>query len=263
MQATIRYLAIVSNDPERLAQFYTSAFAMRELGRSSAGDISLTDGFYNVSLFATRPEVGPLGPWLFGIAVDDRAALEERLQRFAPHVSLEPDAGGLHHGDYCVTDPNGFAIAVSTGGFGLDSGPSSVPASRHMTVIRHVAMCEPYGDVVADFYLNVFGLKKASIDHWSATGRFLTDGTTNLALLADAEETRAAGKKVTIDHFKQGLTHYGFETPRVRDLIEQLPAGTRVEQRVDRPDSRDYYRIWDPDGNHFDLRVVGAWGGGE
>ena len=38
MQATIRYLAIVSDDPERLARFYTSGFGMRELGRSSAGD---------------------------------------------------------------------------------------------------------------------------------------------------------------------------------------------------------------------------------
>jgi hypothetical protein len=33
-------------------------------------------------------------------------------------------------------------------------------------------------------------------------------------------------------------------------------------ERLDRPDARDYYRIWDPDGNHFDLRVAGAWSGG-
>jgi hypothetical protein len=126
-----------------------------------------------------------------------------------------------------------------------------------------VAMCEPQGEQVADFYLNVFGLEKASLGHWSATGRFLTDGTTSLALLADAEETRAAGRRVSVDHYKQGLTHYGFETPRVGEFIEQLPADTRSEQRLDRPDSRDYYRLWDPDGNHFDLRVAGAWGAGE
>jgi catechol 2,3-dioxygenase-like lactoylglutathione lyase family enzyme len=257
MQATIRYLAIVSDDPERLARFYTSAFGMRELGRSSTGDISVTDGGYNLSLLATRPELGPPGPRLFGIAVDDRAELEERLQRFAPGLTLDPDEGGLHYGEYCVTDPNGFAISVSTSGFGLNGGPNPLPA------IRHVAMCEPQGDQVADFYLNVFGLEKASLGHWSATGRFLTDGTTSLALLADAEEMQAAGRKVSVDHYKQGLTHYGFETPRVGEFIEQLPAGTRSEQRLDRPDSRDYYRLWDPDGNHFDLRVAGAWGGGE
>jgi catechol 2,3-dioxygenase-like lactoylglutathione lyase family enzyme len=257
MAATIRYLAIVSNNPERLAHFYASVFGMRELGRSSAGDISLTDGGYNLSLLAARPELGPTGPRQFGIAVDDRAALEDRLQRFAPHLTLQPDEGGLHYGEYCVTDPNGFAIAVSTSEFGLNGGPNPLPA------IRHVAMCEPQGEQVADFYLNVFGLEKASLGHWSATGRFLTDGTTSLALLADAEETRAAGRSVSVDHYKQGLTHYGFETPRVGEFIEQLPADTRSEQRLDRPDSRDYYRLWDPDGNHFDLRVAGAWGAGE
>jgi hypothetical protein len=94
---------------------------------------------------------------------------------------------------------------------------------------------------------------------WRSTGRFLTDGTINLAILADAEETRAAGKEVTVDHAQLGVNHYGFETPRVGDLIGRLPRETRREQRLDRRDPQDYYRIWDPDGNHFDLRVAGAW----
>src|SRR5919202_5422870 len=112
MQATIRYLAIVSDDPERLARFYTSNFGMRELGRSGAGDVSVTDGSYTLSFLASRPELGAPGPRQIGIAVDDRAALEERLQRSAPHLALQPDGGGLHHGECCVTDPNGLAIAV-------------------------------------------------------------------------------------------------------------------------------------------------------
>jgi catechol 2,3-dioxygenase-like lactoylglutathione lyase family enzyme len=256
MQSTIRYLAIVSDDPERLARFYTSGFGMHELGRSSAGDVSVTDGFYNLSLLASRPEVGPPGPWRIGIAVDDRAALADRLQRFAPDVALQPDEGGPHRGEYCVTDPNGFAVSVSTTGFGVDGTTSPLPG------LRHVAMCEPRGDVVADFYVNVFGLEKAFPQMWRSTGRFLSDGTINLALLGDAEETRAAGKEITVDHSKLGVNHYGFETPRVGALIDQLPADVRREQRLDRRDAQDYYRIWDPDGNHFDLRVAGAWSEG-
>ncbi|HEY7061886.1 MAG TPA: VOC family protein [Chloroflexota bacterium] len=253
MQATIRYLAIVSDDPERLARFYATTFGLRELGRSSAGDVSLTDGFYNLSLLAARPELGATGPRQIGIAVDDKAALKDRLQRYAPDVALAPDEGGLHHGEYCVADPNGFAVSVSTRNFGVPDGTSALPA------VRHVAMCEPRGDVVADFFANVFGLEKAFLHQWRPTGRFMTDGTINLALLADAEEMRAAGRPVTVDHFKQGLTHYGFETPRVGAFVDQLPTDTRREQRLDRRDAADYYRIWDPDGNHFDLRVAGAW----
>lgn len=253
MQATIRYLAIVSDDPERLARFYTSSFGMQELGRSSAGDVSVTDGAFNLSLLAYRPELGTRGPRQIGIAVDDYAALTDRLQRYAPHLALRPDEGGLHHGDYCIAYPNGYAVSVSTHGFGVPGHASKLPT------IRHVAMCEPRGDVVAEFYLNVFGLEKAFPEMWRSTGRFLTDGTINLALLGDAEETRAAGKEVTIDHAQLGVNHYGFETPRVGDLIGQLPPETRREQRLDRRDALDYYRIWDPDGNHFDLRVAGAW----
>ena len=253
MQATIRYLAIVSDDPERLARFYTTNFGMQELGRSGAGDVSVTDGFFNLSLLACRPALGARGPRQIGIAVDDHAALVDRLQRFAPHLTLQPDEGGLHHGEYCIADPNGYPVAVSTCGFGVPGGTSRLPG------MRHVAMCEPRGDVVAEFYASVFGLEKAFLEMWRSTGRFLTDGTINLAILGDAEETRAAGKEVTVDHAQLGVNHYGFETPRVGDLIGQLPREVRREQRLDRRDAQDYYRIWDPDGNHFDLRVAGAW----
>ena len=253
MQGTIRYLSIVSPDPERLARFYTGAFGMREMGRSSTGDVSVTDGHYNLSLLAARPELGPAGPWRMGIAVDDRGELEERLQEFAVGATLQPDQGGLHFGEYTVTDPQGIVISVSTSRFGLNGETSTLPA------IRHAAMCEAHGDVVADFYLTVFGLQKAFPHMWRSPGRFLSDGTTNLALLGDVEETRAAGRQVTIDHTRPGVSHYGFEAPSAPKLVEQLPAGTKWEQRLDRPDPTDYYRIWDPDGNHFDLRAAGAW----
>src|SRR5262245_39534674 len=181
MQATIRYLAIVSDDPERLARFYTTSFGMQELGRSSAGDVSVTDGFYNLSFLASRPGLGAPGPRQIGIAVDDPDELKDRLQRFAPDLELQPDEGGLHGGEYCLTDPNGYAVSVSTHAFGVPGTPQTLPA------MRHVAMCEPRGDAVADFYVNVFGLEKAFTHMWRATGRFLSDGTINLALLGDAE----------------------------------------------------------------------------
>jgi hypothetical protein len=50
MGSQIRYLAIVSEHPDTLARFYSTHFAMRELGRSDAGDIALTDGFYKYLL---------------------------------------------------------------------------------------------------------------------------------------------------------------------------------------------------------------------
>ena len=73
--------------------------------------------------------------------------------------------------------------------------------------------------------------------------------------------TRAAGRKVSIDHYKAGLTHYGFETPRVGEFIEHFPRrparAAAGPQRLGR-----LYRIL-TQRNRCDLRVAGAWSNGE
>ncbi len=53
----IRYLAVISEDPESLAEFYVDEVGMAELDRSAAGDISLTDGYYNLTLFRRRADL--------------------------------------------------------------------------------------------------------------------------------------------------------------------------------------------------------------
>ena len=57
MNSQIRYLAIVSEQPETLANFYSTYFKMRELGRSDDGDVAVTDGFYNISILKQRNDV--------------------------------------------------------------------------------------------------------------------------------------------------------------------------------------------------------------
>ena len=52
--AAIKYIAYLSRNPEELAKFYHRFLQTRELGRSSAGDISITDGFFN--LHSSRKE---------------------------------------------------------------------------------------------------------------------------------------------------------------------------------------------------------------
>ena len=50
--ARIRYLSILSHAPARLASFYTQHLGLRRLGESPDGDISLSDGGYNLTLFS-------------------------------------------------------------------------------------------------------------------------------------------------------------------------------------------------------------------
>ena len=107
MDSQIRYLAIVSEQPDTLAHFYLTYFSMRELGRSDAGDIALTDGFYNISILKRRDGASELGISHLGITIDDIGQIEDRLKDFAPKSDIRQEEGGLFHGDYRVTDPSG------------------------------------------------------------------------------------------------------------------------------------------------------------
>jgi len=93
MNSQIRYLAIVSERPETLANFYSSYFKMRELGRSDAGDIAVTDGFYNISILKRREDTDELGINHFGITVDDINKIEARLKEFSPNSEIRQDNG--------------------------------------------------------------------------------------------------------------------------------------------------------------------------
>jgi hypothetical protein len=55
--ATLRYIAYLANEPEKLANFYGGFLGTEELGRSAEGDISITDGYYNLTFFqkTTKP----------------------------------------------------------------------------------------------------------------------------------------------------------------------------------------------------------------
>lgn len=81
MKSQIRYLALISKTPFRLAHFYRTCFGLRELGRSPEGDVSLTDGFYNLTFLLHRPGGPEPGFRLAGIAVDDIKELEARFDR--------------------------------------------------------------------------------------------------------------------------------------------------------------------------------------
>ena len=76
--ATLRYIAYLANDPEKLVEFYRRFLGTEELGRSPEGDISITDGFYNLTFFKKRPALGEMhtetGLHHIGLQVDDLEA---------------------------------------------------------------------------------------------------------------------------------------------------------------------------------------------
>jgi len=72
--ATLRYIAFLAQDPARLVDFYHRFLGTEELARSPEGDISITDGYYNLTFFKRRPALGEmkmdLGLHHIGLEVD-------------------------------------------------------------------------------------------------------------------------------------------------------------------------------------------------
>src|SRR5579864_894831 len=217
MDAHFGYMAVISNQPQTLADYYARYFDMWELGRSDEGDIAITDSFLNVSILKQRPALegasGRPGLSHFGIAVADLRAVEANLKAFAPNIDIQNDRGDLHHGEYRVVGPNGLPVSLSTRNFGVSGRPRRVPR------IRHMAVCFPtFNDDQAAFLVNVFGFREVSTSlarrKHGRPSRFIGDGNICLALLSSEgvamsgaahevfrdEQERAINSKTGLQH---------------------------------------------------------------
>jgi len=104
--ARIRHIALTTKEPAKVAEFYKSAFGLKELRRSPNGAVFLTDGHINVAILNTKgqesPDMGAHGPHFtgvhhFGFEVDD---LDEACQKLeGAHGERQtgfPAQAGIH-----------------------------------------------------------------------------------------------------------------------------------------------------------------------
>ena len=87
--ARLRYVAYIARDADGLSRFYADHLGLVELGRWAAGDVSLTDGFFNLTFLQLRDDLGEprLEPGLhhLGLEVDSIAAIRDRYAEKMPH----------------------------------------------------------------------------------------------------------------------------------------------------------------------------------
>ena len=264
MDAHFGYMAIVSEQPKALAGFYAKHFAMWELGHSDAGDISITDGFLNVSILKQRSGVegasGRPGLSHFGIAVSDIREVEGNLEDFMPSADIQVEPGDLHHGQYRVVGPNGLPVSLSTKNFGVSGNPRRLPR------IRHMATCfRALNDDQAGFLTKVFGFREVSTSaerrRANRPSRFVGDGNVCLALLSaggvsnsGTEHERYRDEEEAAINSKLGLQHFGFVVDDIPALLDSVPPQL-AKWTNKRPEQRDMaeYRVFDPDLNAIDL----------
>jgi catechol 2,3-dioxygenase-like lactoylglutathione lyase family enzyme len=113
--ARIRHLAIISEDREKLAEFYTKAFGMKRI-ESTGPAIYLTDGYINLALIQKRPH-NKQGLYHFGFVVDDIEALRPLCKELGAATDLEDRP---YQAESRVHDPDGNAIDVSLRGWPVE-----------------------------------------------------------------------------------------------------------------------------------------------
>jgi len=88
VMARIKHIALTTANPDKVAAFYTAAFGLKEIRRSSSGAVFLTDGYINLAILNHKTEkdsdVGAHGPNYngihhFGFEVDDLDEACEKL----------------------------------------------------------------------------------------------------------------------------------------------------------------------------------------
>lgn len=270
--ARIRYLATISKDPQKLATFYCDKIGMNELGRSEQGDISLTDGYFNLSIFKQRPDLielrKDLGLHHMGFEVDSIDETLKHYRQLIPGGIALKESGGPHYGEVRIFDPECNPISLSERAFGIKNSHRGLPRIGHIAI----HMLQPQR--TADFMIELFGMRElGTTDLRRQEGRFncfLGDGHTNLALhpyyrsrdakgFAVYNRVGHDGQEETFEERRFGVHHFGYLMRDAHQKVAELSDNTVPV--ADRPAVRPYaeYRVLDPDGNGFDLSQTKGW----
>ena len=247
MAARIRYLSYLSDNPAEIADFYARHLDFDEVGRSADGDVTLTDGFYNLTFLRRRPELhephNELGLHHIGLEV------EKRYRAFKPNWPIVKEPGGLHFGESRIYDPEGNPISLSQNSFGIREGTNRTPR------LRHIAYNALWPEGVLDFYTHIFGFRELSASFerrkQNRLNRFAGDGWTNLAIHPFYNEQEGHEARF-------GINHVGFLVSDLKKKVEAFASEVPVAKR---PDWRPYaeFRLRDREGNGFDLSQSKGW----
>jgi len=126
--AQIRHLAILTEDPEKLADFYIKVFGFKDLHRGShpghpgKKTVHLTDGYFELAILHNDEQQSRSGLYHFGIQVENIDETLERVKKHAPEKKIRKRPEGTPFAEVRVADPDGNFMDISVHGF-LDYKP--------------------------------------------------------------------------------------------------------------------------------------------
>ncbi|MDX1485045.1 MAG: VOC family protein [Alphaproteobacteria bacterium] len=250
----LRYLAYLSEDPDMMADFYGRHLELEELGRSNAGDVSLTDGFFNITFLKAREDLGELdntiGLHHVGLQVDDMDRVITKYRDRNPRGEVIEEEGGMHFGEVRIFDPECRVVTLSSSDFGIGG------EARRLPRIAHIAFNALDPTSVLQFYSELFGFRELDTSferrEQERKNRFAGDGFTNLAIHPFFNSTLEGHEA------RFGVNHIGF---LVSDIDDKLENFAKEIPTAPRPSTRPYaeYRVRDPEQNGVDLSKTKGW----
>jgi len=119
--AKIKHIAIFSDNPAKLAEFYTDCFGMKITGQSQ-GDVWVTDGYVDVALISRKYENAPKGIHHWGFTFD---SAEEKAQVYGKLI-----ARGLPPKDPRAERPEIDRPYVEDAGFDIDGNRYDLTSAK-------------------------------------------------------------------------------------------------------------------------------------
>jgi catechol 2,3-dioxygenase-like lactoylglutathione lyase family enzyme len=255
--ARIRYLSLLSAQPEGLADFYRRYFGLDELGRTAEGDLTMTDGGFNLTVFRHRPQLHEprmeIGFHHLGIAVENLDQVVARYQARYPRGTVVAESGDLQHGEVRIHDPECNPVSLSGCNFGL---AASYGEARRIPRIAHLALNALDTAAVRDFYREIFGFRELFEAHRESAKRpgyrnkHVGDGWSNVAIQSFYSDE--VGHEARF-----GIAHIGFLVADSNAMAVQVQSGGAVVKARPAHRTQSEIRMRDPEGNGCDLSQRG------
>jgi catechol 2,3-dioxygenase-like lactoylglutathione lyase family enzyme len=235
MRSGLRHVALFTQDPDRLFDFYRQSFGFELLRRSPSGSLYASDGLIMYALLKYKE--GMEARWVgydhFGFHVPDLEEIRKRV--FARHPDCQwaqrPRDG--RYAEYRFFDPDGHPVDVSQEGFRA-RGDLTPPTVRHLAI----SATDPARS--ADFYRGIFDLDEAG-------------GTDDEVLRSDGVMSFLIRRRAGAGPCR--ILHIGLEVEDPR----RAAAGFAAKRRS----GCGEFTLFDPDGNEVEL--ASSWkirGGG-
>jgi len=118
--AKLRHLALLTRQPDKLADFYKRVFDMQEMYRTKNGSVHLSDGEVNLAILNANDPKEPGhadGLYHFGFHVEDSTEVAKRINEVYPAGA--PKEREATYAEGRGSDPDGNLIDISTVGWGI------------------------------------------------------------------------------------------------------------------------------------------------